>query len=114
MAHAVVRTVADAVPDRRVVCVTLRIGVASGVVPEALRFAWDVATLGGALAGARLDVVRTPLSVHCRACGERGEVRDPSHVRCPGCGAREVDVVGGQELEIATVEIDDEPWEVSA
>ena len=109
MAHAVVRTVADAVPGRAVTCVTLRIGVASGAVPEALRFAWDVAITGTALAGSRLDVVRVPLLLACRGCGERSEAADALHVRCGVCTGREVDVIGGRELEIATVEVADEP-----
>jgi hydrogenase nickel incorporation protein HypA/HybF len=114
MAHAVVRTVADAVPGRVVTCVTLRVGVASGAVPEALRFAWDLAVTGTALAGSRLDVVRVPLVLQCRGCGERSEVADPLHVRCGACAGREVDVVGGRELEIATVEVTDEPAGVVA
>lgn len=108
MAHAVVRTVADAVPGRRVTVVTLHLGVASGAVPEALRFAWDVATAGSALAGSRLDVVRVPLSISCRDCGATGEAPDPIRVRCTACGGRGVDVVAGTELEIASVEVEDE------
>lgn len=107
MAHAVVRTVADAVPGRTVTTVTLRVGVASGVVPEALAFAWDVATAGGPLAGSRLDVVRVPLALTCRDCAATGESADPVHVRCPACGGRAVDVVAGRELEVASVEVDD-------
>jgi hydrogenase nickel incorporation protein HypA/HybF len=102
------------VPDRVVTCVTLRIGVASGAVPEALRFAWDVAVAGTALAGSRLDVVRVPLLLACRACGERSEASDPLRVRCGACAGREVDVVGGRDLEIATVEVADELTEPAA
>jgi hydrogenase nickel incorporation protein HypA/HybF len=114
MAHAVVHTVAEAVPDRLVTCVTLRIGVASGAVPEALAFAWDVAVAGTALAGSRLEVVRVPLRLACRACGEQSEAADPLRVRCGACEGREVDVIGGRELEIATVEVADDPAAVSA
>jgi len=104
----VVRTVADAVPGRRVTCVTLRIGVASGVVPQALAFAWDLAVAGTLLAGARLDVVRVPLAVTCRDCGARSEVADPLRVRCGACAGNAVDVVGGRDLELASVEVLDD------
>jgi hydrogenase nickel incorporation protein HypA/HybF len=107
MAHAVVRTVADAVPDRRVTAVTLRVGVSSGVVPQALTFAWNVATDGTPLAGSRLLIERVPLGLRCRECGAAGESEDPVHVRCPRCAGRDVEVVSGRELEIATVEVDD-------
>lgn len=108
MAHSVVRTVTEAVPGRRVRSVTLHVGVASGVVPEALTFAWDVATEGTALAGSRLDVVRVPLTLVCRDCGATGEAVDPLRVRCPACVGRAVEVVSGRELQIATVEVDDD------
>jgi hydrogenase nickel incorporation protein HypA/HybF len=114
MALAVVRTVQDAVPGRPVLSVTLRIGVASGAVPEALGFAWDVATAGTALAGSRLDVVRVPLLLACRGCGEHSEAADPLHVRCGACDGREVDIVGGRDLELASVEVADDPAEVVA
>jgi hydrogenase nickel incorporation protein HypA/HybF len=108
MAHAVVRTVADAVPGRRIVGVTLRIGVSSGVVPQALTFAWDVAVTGTALAGSRLWIERVPLGVKCRDCGATSEAHDLTQVRCAECSSRAVDVVAGRELEIATVEVEDD------
>ncbi|HEY6798523.1 MAG TPA: hydrogenase maturation nickel metallochaperone HypA [Kineosporiaceae bacterium] len=107
MAHAVVRTVAEAVPGRRVTCVTLQVGVASGVVPDALRFAWDVAVSGTALDGARLEIASVPLRVTCRECGMTSEMPDAVHVRCAACGGREVRLDGGRELRIETVEVDD-------
>jgi hydrogenase nickel incorporation protein HypA/HybF len=111
IAASVVRTVADAMteraPGRAVRSVQLRVGVLSGVVPQALGFAWDVAASGTALAGARLDVEPVPVRTSCRACGVQADLPEPLPVRCPGCTGREVDVIGGRELEIATIEVDD-------
>ncbi len=53
-----VRTLLPAVP-----------GPVSGVVPDALRFGWDVVTHGTPLEGSRLDVERVPVEVSCAACG---------------------------------------------
>jgi hydrogenase nickel incorporation protein HypA/HybF len=108
MAQAVVRTVANAVPGRRVLAVRLRVGACSGVVPRALEFSWDIAVDGTPLAGARLEVDTVPLTVVCRDCGARTELPDPVGVRCLQCAGRSVDVVGGRELEVASVEVDDE------
>jgi hydrogenase nickel incorporation protein HypA/HybF len=116
MAQAVVRTVTQAVPGRRVTCVTLRIGVAAGVVPQALEFAWDVAVAGTPLDGSRLEIVSVPFSVDCVDCGTTGPIPDAVRVRCPACGSAQVRPVGGRELEISTVEVDDvaegvaDPW----
>ncbi|HEY6796755.1 MAG TPA: hydrogenase maturation nickel metallochaperone HypA [Kineosporiaceae bacterium] len=112
MAHAVVRAVVEAVPGRRVTAVTLQVGVASGVVAQALVFAWDVAVAGTGLEGSRLDVVRVPLRVTCRDCGATTEIEDGVHVRCGNCTGRGVDVVGGRELELVSVEVEDDANEL--
>ncbi len=114
IAASVVRTVLDAVPDRRVVAVRLEIGVLSGVVPGALEFAWDVASADTALAGARLEVTRAPVRTSCRECAAEADLPEPLPVRCPGCGSREVDVVGGQQLELTSVEVEDDVTRAAA
>ena len=43
-------------PGSRVTSVALRIGKLSGVVPEALEFAWPAATEGTPLYGSRLEM----------------------------------------------------------
>jgi len=108
IAQSVVRTVTELLPGRTVTCVTLRVGVVAGVVPQALEFAWDVAVFGTGLAGSRLDVVRVPMVVNCRACGVTTEVEDPVRLRCPACDATAVAVSGGRELELTAVEVTDE------
>ncbi len=45
--------------DIEVRAVRVRVGALSGVVPEALSFAFDVATEATAIAGARLDIERS-------------------------------------------------------
>lgn len=107
VAESVVRTVAQATAGRSVLSVRLTVGALSGVVPEALGFAWDVATTGTPLAGARLDVDVAPVRVRCRPCAVGADLPEPLPVRCPTCGGRDVEVVGGRELEIVSAEVDD-------
>jgi hydrogenase nickel incorporation protein HypA/HybF len=104
----VVRRVAAAAGGRRVVVVRMRVGALSGVVPDALRFAWDVAVLDGPLAGARLEVEQVPVAVACRDCGRTSDLADPLPVRCPACGGREVDLVRGREIEVVDADVADE------
>lgn len=106
--RSVVRTVAAAAGGRRVVVVRMRVGALSGVVPDALRFAWDVAVLDGPLAGARLEVEQVPVAVACRDCGRTSDLADPLPVRCPGCGGREVDLVRGREIEVVDADVADD------
>lgn len=44
----------------RVECVHLKLGALSGVVPDALRFSWDLACEETPLAGAKLEIQGAP------------------------------------------------------
>lgn len=111
IAHAVVRTVTDAVPGRTVLGVRLRVGLLAGVVPEALGFAWDVATAGTGLAGSALRVDRDPLVGRCLDCDAVAGHDRPPPLSCPACGGRAlpVDAAAARALEVVSVEVDDDP-----
>jgi len=58
----------------RVHVVRLRIGTLSGVVPEALQFAFEALTPGTLAEGAALDIENIPAKFWCSACARgRGE-----------------------------------------
>lgn len=54
-----VSVVAEQVGEARVLVVRLEIGRRAGVVPDALRFCFDVCARGTTLEGASLDIVQT-------------------------------------------------------
>ena len=83
---------------------TLRVGALAGVEPEALAFAFDVASAGTPAEGAEFEVVAVPVVCICRGC--RCEFRPSDMVfRCPSCGELSRDVQQGQELELARLEV---------
>jgi hydrogenase nickel incorporation protein HypA/HybF len=108
VAHAVVSTVLDALPspDTRVLQVRLRVGELSGLVPQALEFAYDVAAQGTPLADAVLVIERSPIIIACSTCGDQ-PIASATDFRCPVCGEPCGDVVGGKELEILDITLDD-------
>jgi hydrogenase nickel incorporation protein HypA/HybF len=108
VAHAVVSTVVEAlpVPAPRVLQVRLRIGELSGIVPQALEFAYDVATQGTPLADAVLVIERSPIVVSCPTCGDQ-PIPSAHDFRCPVCSVPCGNVVGGKELEILDITLDD-------
>lgn len=115
IAHAVVTTVVDALPASapRVTRVRLRIGELSGVVPQALEFAYDVAAQGTPLADAALVIERAPIVIDCHLCGPAQLPNARSFV-CPTCGEPCGNVVGGKELEIVDVTLDEQSEAVPA
>lgn len=81
---------------------TVRVGPLSGVVPELLRGAYEIARAGTIAAAARLVVVETAVVVRCTRCGAEGEAA-PNRLICPACGDWRVRVVQGDELLLESV-----------
>ena len=108
VAHAVVSTVVDALPEPapRVLQVRLRIGELSGIVPQALEFAYDVAAQGTPLADGVLVIERAPVVIECPTCG-RQTLASTTDFRCPTCAQPCGNVIGGKELEILDITLDD-------
>ena len=90
----------------KVKTVTLKIGTLSGVVPEALEFAFQVLGEGTVAEGARLVIERVELRIECNACGAASMPTDPFIV-CPHCGSGDVEIRSGRELDIVSMEIED-------
>ncbi len=114
IAHAIVGTVEDAVPGRRVERVRLHVGLLAGVVPEALQFGWEVATSGTLLEGSVLDVDRIPLAAACLECQAPSTHTAPPPLVCPECGGRALPTGDGREMEISSVDVADEVQEVGS
>lgn len=108
VAHAVVSTVVDALPSPppRVLGIRVRVGELSGIVPRALEFAYDVAAQGTPLADAALVIEVSPVVIDCPACGPQ-QLASTHDFRCPTCGTPCGAVIGGKELEILDVTLDD-------
>ena len=89
----------------RVVTITLAIGVLSGVERESLEFAFPLAADGTLAAGAHLIIEEVPARFACRACHAETDFEMPM-VACPTCGSGEVEVSGGRDLIIQSVELE--------
>jgi hydrogenase nickel incorporation protein HypA/HybF len=103
IAESVVETVTHRLPGAKVTCVCLEVGALSGVVPDSIRFCFDLATEGTGLAGARLEITEPPARCRCRACGTEFQPDSPV-VLCP-CGSPDVAVLSGEQLKIVSVQV---------
>src|SRR5689334_1729279 len=88
---------------QRVTALRLRIGVLSGVVPDAMRFAWDVVRNDTILQDARLEIDSVAAVCWCTKCAAEFECKDFLS-ECPRCHDLSGDLRRGRELEIAAVE----------
>jgi hydrogenase nickel incorporation protein HypA/HybF len=89
----------------RVHVLRLRVGALSGVVPEALEFAFETLSQGTPAQGARLAIEPVPARFRCVPCDHEFVVEDMLVV-CPACGGSNAELRAGRELEIASLEVD--------
>ena len=84
----------------------VRVGPLSGVVVEALRFAFEALAPDTPAAGARLDIEETAPAFHCPRCGADYAAPVGAY-QCPACGAADGELRGGHELELVSIEVPD-------
>lgn len=92
----------------RVVALHLKLGPLSGVIPDALRSAWELACETSPLAGCRLAIEEVPITIDCPTCGVRRPARSVQEICCAHCGAPATQVITGREMEIVALELIDE------
>lgn len=90
---------------KRLHVIRLRIGALSGVVPEALQFAFEALSSGTLAEGGQLAIEPVPARFWCEAC-RREFQSDDLLSPCPTCGTPSRDLRAGRELELASLEIE--------
>src|SRR5512135_1801390 len=83
--------------------VEVEVGKASGVVREAMEFAWEAGIKGTIIHGAVLKIKEIPLVVKCNVCKRQYE---PAEIydTCPGCGEVYPEIISGKELRVMAIE----------
>ena len=85
----------------RVTRVTLEIGSAAPVDPEALRFCFPLTVADTPARDAELVIERVALRVRCQGCGAEYEPPAPIDP-CPACGGFARSVLAGREMRVAS------------
>jgi hydrogenase nickel incorporation protein HypA/HybF len=107
ISEAIVSQICEHVGTTKVSRVTLEIGRLSAVVPDAVRFCFDVAAQGTPVEGAALEIIEIPAQGICRQCGGAAVIEDSlvGIGACQACGSLDLDFVRGRELRIKSVEV---------
>lgn len=85
--------------------ITVAIGALSGVVADAVEFAFDVCSKGTMAEGARLEIRHIAGRGRCLECHEESELQTLTYT-CPQCGSLALETVQGQEMQFTEMEID--------
>ena len=82
----------------------MKIGELSGVVPEALQFAFDVVTQNTIAQGATLEIETIPVKCYCHHCQVEFQPENWFY-ECPQCQQLISKVLQGKEMELTSLEI---------
>lgn len=86
--------------------INLVIGEMAGIVGDCVQFYFDTISRDTIAAGAELVFDYRPVQAKCRACGNVYPPKEQDWT-CPACGKTEVDVVGGRECYMESLEVDE-------
>ncbi|QMS86931.1 hydrogenase maturation nickel metallochaperone HypA [Nostoc edaphicum CCNP1411] len=101
----IVAIVTENAKGAKVQRVLLEIGKLSAIMPDAIRFCFDICTQGTVLEGAILEILEIPGLAKCRQCGAEIDLDKPFGI-C-SCGSVQLDLITGEELKIKEIEIEE-------
>ncbi|HEX4024160.1 MAG TPA: hydrogenase maturation nickel metallochaperone HypA [Steroidobacteraceae bacterium] len=101
--QSIVAICAEHAAGARVLRVRLQIGRLAAILPDAVRFCFDLCTDGTVLQDAQLEIIEIPGRAVCCRCGAQLTLNEPFG-RCD-CGSTELTVIAGQELRIEQMEV---------
>ena len=93
-------------PGARLRAVRVRVGEFSGVNPDALSFGFEALARGSEFGQVKLEIETCPRRQHCPRCDRTFTVAEYD-LKCPQCGTAETEFAGGDELELASLEMED-------
>jgi len=88
-----------------VTAIKIRLGDFTGVVREALEFAFEIARQGTVAASARLEIESVPLRTRCPSCDVPGS-SDFCFI-CERCGTP-LEILSGREMQLESIEMAEE------
>ena len=103
LCEAIVGAVEKRAGDREVARVRVRVGRLHHVHPEAFEQSFAIAAMGSVAHEAAAELVLLPVTGTCKSCGEAFEGEE-QFAGCPACGALEIDITGGDELVLESIE----------
>lgn len=99
---------AEKVGAQRIMAINLVIGNLTSIVDDSVQFYFDILSRNTPAEGAILRFRREPAIGHCGDCGHEFVVDIPLIAICPACDGVRLQVTGGREFFVDSIEVDDE------
>ena len=90
----------------RILHLHLVIGDLSSIVDDSVQFYWDFVSQDTIAEGAKLHFRREPGSLGCRDCQTTFEITALEDFTCPHCGSVQTFVVGGDALQLESMDVE--------
>ncbi len=88
----------------RVHALRLKVGAMSGVVPDALEFAFETVSQGTMVEGAKLEIEHVEPAAWCAHCDAEFTCADYD-LTCPRCQAFSTELRRGTEMQLSSIEV---------
>jgi len=85
--------------------ISLVIGEMTGVVGRCVQFYFDFLSKGTPAEGAALNFKVIPTTAKCHNCGQEFELGEFDWT-CPHCKGNNIEIVGGKELFVESIEVE--------
>jgi len=87
--------------------VKVEVGKMSNILIDSLTFCFEAIIHNTPLMGTKLEIVEIPVSISCNNCNTTSEIEPPVFA-CPECGSNQIKLIGGTEMRVDEIEINDE------
>ncbi len=101
----IVAIVSEHSNGKKVRRVLLEIGKLSAIMPDAVKFCFDICSQGTVLENAKLEIIEITGLAVCRQCGTKIPLEKPFG-KC-NCGSSQLDLIAGEELKIKEIEVEE-------
>jgi hydrogenase nickel incorporation protein HypA/HybF len=108
IAESIVQIASRHANGRRVTKVQLKVGHLRQVVPSALSFSFELVAQDTSVEGAQLEMEEVPAAGLCRDCGTESRLKS-FPLQCRKCEGFDLEVLGGEELFVEFLELEEEP-----
>lgn len=109
IAHSILEIVDEQCREKgctTVEAITVRLGKATGVMPESLQFAFDALKEPTAAKNATMIIEIVQVGGKCNSCKQEFDVPEAQYIfACPLCGSKEFEISRGREMEISEMEM---------
>ncbi len=92
------------IDDVRVERINLKVGKLTAVVPENLRFCFQIVAQETPFCDADLNIEEIPIIAKCNDCNTEWTISEPVFI-CQECNGGSVEIISGRELDVNSIEI---------